>query len=129
MALCGTNDILSAPKRIDYGIRGFDELNNPKVVGLACLQLLQDFLAGAILLVLSGAGAVPYITILANHTITPVDHTSSENSGGAPLWEETFESIVMHPYVAAAKTPTHGLDCSVREVGKPKQDQAPPERS
>jgi hypothetical protein len=97
LALWGTDDILSAPKRMEYGIRGFDELNDPKVVGLARLQLLQDFPVGAILLVSSGEGTVLYITVLANPTITSVDHTSYENSGGAPLWEDTFESIVTHP--------------------------------
>ena len=59
MALCGNDDSLSAPKRMEYGLRGFDALNDPKVVELARLQLLQDFSVGAILLVSSGEGTVP----------------------------------------------------------------------
>jgi hypothetical protein len=108
-ALGGTGDFLSVPKRIEYGIRGFDELNDSKVVGLARLQLLQDFPVGAVLLVSSGGGTVPYITVLANPTITPVDPTSPTSSGGAPLWEETFESILRQQYVTAANTPTRGV--------------------
>ena len=46
---------------------------------------------------------------LANPSITPVDHTSSENPGGAPLWEDIFEPTIMHQYVTVAKTPTHGV--------------------
>jgi hypothetical protein len=108
--LSGPDEFLSGPKRIEYGTRGFDALNDPQVVGLARLQSLQDYSVGAVLLVSTGGGTVPYITVLANPTITPVDPPSpQDSSGGAPLWEETFESTVMLKFVAAAHTPTHGV--------------------
>ena len=100
---------LLGQKRIDYGTKGFDRLNDPQVVGTARLQSLQDNPVGAVLLVSTGGGAVPYITVVANPTITPVDLNSPDGAAGAPLWEEAFESTVMQPYVAAVDTPTHGV--------------------
>jgi hypothetical protein len=41
--LSGPDEFLSGPKRIEYGTRGFDALNDPQVVGLARLQSLQDY--------------------------------------------------------------------------------------
>jgi hypothetical protein len=115
---------LSGQDRIDYGTIGFDRLNNPQVLGTARLQSLQDHPVGAVLLVSSGGGGTPYITVVANPSITPVDSNSPDGSGGAPLWEEAFESSVMPLYGAAAST-WQCMECSVREVGKQGQPQFP----
>jgi hypothetical protein len=101
------NVFLSGQKRIDYGTTGFDCLNDPQVIGTARLQSVQDYQVGAVLSVSSGGGGAPYITVVANPSITPVDSNSPYGSGGAPLWEEAFESSVMHLYGAAASTPMH----------------------
>ena len=76
---------LSGQKRIDYGTTGFDNLNDPQVLGTARLQVLQDHPVGAVLLVSSGGGGTPYITVVANPTITPVDVNTPDGAGGAPL--------------------------------------------
>ena len=100
---------LSGQKRIDYGTSGFDRLNDPQVKGTARLQSLQDHPIGAALIVSSGGGTVPFITVLANPTISPVDVNSQDGAGGAPIWEETFASTIRELYVAAANTPTLGV--------------------
>jgi hypothetical protein len=100
---------LSGQKRIDYGTTGFDTLNDHQVLGTARLQSLQDHPVGAVLLVSSGGGDTPYITVVANPSITPVNMNNPDGAGGAPLWEEAFESNVMQRYVAAFSTPTHGV--------------------
>jgi hypothetical protein len=100
---------LSGQKRIDYGTSGFDKLNDPQVVGTARMQALQDYPIGAVLLVSSGGTGDPYITLVANPSITPVDLNSQDGTDGAPLWETAFESHVVKPFVAAANTPTHGV--------------------
>jgi hypothetical protein len=100
---------LSGQKRIDYGTAGFDKLNDPQVSETARLQSLQDYPVGAVLLVSVGGGAVPYITVLANPTITPVDPNSHDSPGGAPVWEEAFESTLLQRFVAAGSIPTHGI--------------------
>jgi hypothetical protein len=51
---------------------------------------------------------VPYITVVANPTITPVDVNSPDGSG-APFWAEAFESTVMQRFAAAARAPMHGV--------------------
>jgi hypothetical protein len=76
---------LSGQERIDYGTAGFDRLNDPQVIGTARLQSLQDHPVGAVLLVSSGGGGAPYITVVANPSITPVDLNSPDGTGGAPV--------------------------------------------
>jgi hypothetical protein len=71
-------------KRIDYGTSGFDELHDPQVLGTARLQSLQDHPVEAVLLVSSGDGGAPYITVMAHPSITPVDVNSPDGTGGAP---------------------------------------------
>jgi hypothetical protein len=66
---------LSGQRRIDYGTAGFDQLNDPQVLGKERLQSLQDHPVGAVLLVSSGAGGAPFITVVANPSIFRLSRT------------------------------------------------------
>eukprot|EP00980_Cylindrotheca_fusiformis_P027155 scaffold19075_cov92-Cylindrotheca_fusiformis.AAC.3 len=102
-------------------------LNDPTRLGGARLQLFQDHPVGEALIVSLGSGNTPFITVVANPTITPVDPTNQEDFG-APYWDEAFEPGILQRVLSPGVTrTTHSCLVSMgwqtREGGlKPKEE-------
>eukprot|EP00980_Cylindrotheca_fusiformis_P008974 scaffold1912_cov135-Cylindrotheca_fusiformis.AAC.21 len=84
------NVFLPQQDRQSYGITQFGVLNDQTRLGGAQLQQFQDHQVGAPALIVSlGSGNTPFITVVANPTIMPVDPTNQEDFG-APYWDEAL---------------------------------------
>eukprot|EP00980_Cylindrotheca_fusiformis_P017107 scaffold5256_cov155-Cylindrotheca_fusiformis.AAC.4 len=117
---------LTQQDRQSYGRNQFGVLNDPTRLGGARLQLFQDHPVGAALIVSRGSGDTPFITVVANPTITPVDPTNQEDFG-APYWDEALEPGLIQSVLTPGVTRTHSCLVSMgwqtREGGlKPKEE-------
>eukprot|EP00980_Cylindrotheca_fusiformis_P014829 scaffold4032_cov83-Cylindrotheca_fusiformis.AAC.2 len=117
---------LTQQDRQSYGKDQFGVLNDPTRLGGARLQQFQDHPVGAALIVSLGSGNTPFITVVANPTITPVDPTDPDDHG-APYWDEAFEPGTFQRVLPPGVTRTHSCLVSMgwqtREGGlKPKDE-------
>eukprot|EP00980_Cylindrotheca_fusiformis_P019642 scaffold6829_cov49-Cylindrotheca_fusiformis.AAC.1 len=90
------------------------------------MSQFQDHPVGAALIVSLGSGNTPFITVVANPTITPVDPTDPDDHG-APYWDEAFEPGTFQRVLPPGVTRTHSCLVSMgwqtREGGlKPKDE-------
>eukprot|EP00980_Cylindrotheca_fusiformis_P019537 scaffold6772_cov101-Cylindrotheca_fusiformis.AAC.1 len=100
------NVFLSQQDRRSYGKNQFGVLNDPTRLGGARLQQFQDHPVGAALVMSLGSGNTPFITVVANLTITPVDPTNLDDFG-APYWDEVFELGLIQRVLPPGVTRTH----------------------